>query len=189
MKRICTSLLLTALFLTTTLAQERPFRIGLKFGYPHLAGFNVEYVTPLLNKKLSGDVDLTYFGLSSGNASVGFMNLAIGANYYFLNEGRGLYGGVAFGRTSFSASEDLTSNGLTAAADATVGVNKLNLKIGGKHGGLFYFRWELGYSVAFNNPKLVVSADFPDGSHQEESIDFPISGAGAIADIGFGFSF
>ena len=40
--------------------QELPLRIGLKVGYPQVAGLNLEYVTPLLNKRLAADLDLSY---------------------------------------------------------------------------------------------------------------------------------
>jgi hypothetical protein len=143
----------------------------------------------MMSKKLSADLDLSYFSLSSGAATVSYMNFAIGANYYFMREGKGLYGGIAFGRSSFSASENVSDESGTATAKGTLGLNTLNLKIGGKHGGLFYFRWELGYRIALNSATLTETATYPDGTGYTNSISLPVSGGGILADIGFGFSF
>jgi len=195
MKKLFTILGLVGLFLmanmTSSMAQDRPFRIGLKVGVPQIAGLNLEYVTPMMNKKLSADLDLSYFSFSSGSATVSYMNFAIGADYYFMREGKGLYGGIAFGRSSFSASEDVIedNNGGTATAKGTLGLNTLNLKIGGKHGGLFYFRWELGYRIALNSATLTETATYPDGTGYTNSVSLPVSGGGILADIGFGFAF
>ncbi len=41
----------------------RPFRIGAKVGFPNLIGGNIEYVTPLLNRRLAVSVD--YSNLNS----------------------------------------------------------------------------------------------------------------------------
>jgi hypothetical protein len=195
MKKLFTIFGLVGLFMmanmTSSMAQDKPFRIGLKFGIPQVAGLNFEYVTPMMSKKLSADLDLSYFSFSSGAATVSYMNFAIGADYYFMREGKGLYGGLAFGRSSFSATEDVTeaTSGGTASAKGTLGLNTLNLKIGGKHGGLFYFRWELGYRVALNSATLVETATYPDGTPYRNEISLPVSGGGILFDLGFGLAF
>ena len=49
------SLIFLCLFTISTFAfsQEKPFRVGLKFGIPNIAGLNLEYVTPALDEKLA----------------------------------------------------------------------------------------------------------------------------------------
>lgn len=192
MRKLTTIFALAILFsAVAAFGQERPFRIGLKFGYPQLAGLNLEYVTPALNERLSADVDLSYFGLTSGDASVSYTFLYFGANYYFFNEGEGLYGGLGYGRQAFGADVTITDNansGLTAQGEASIGLNSLYLKIGGKHGGLFYFKWNVGYGIALTDGKLEASATF-NGVKQVEEVDLPISGGGPMVDLGFGFSF
>jgi len=198
MKKLFTVLGLVGIYAMTNLsnvsAQDKPFRIGLKIGYPQLVGLNLEYVTPLLNKKLSADLDFSYFSFNTDPAPVKYTNFAIGADYYLIGEGRGIYLGLAYGRSSFSASEDVISTdpgtlGQVSTAKASVGINTFNLKIGGKHGGLFYFRWELGYRVGPKNLDLVETATFPGGYTQTNTQSLPISGSGPIADIGFGLAF
>lgn len=184
MKKVCTSLLLVALFLTSTLAQERPFRIGFKAGWPQIIGLNLEYVTPLLNKKLSADVDFARFSAGSFSYTV----LALGPNYYFMKEGRGLYGGLGLGYMNFSADESISQNGETANASASLSITSLNLKLGGKHGGLLYFRWELGYMMAFGDNSLKLEGNSLNGVHVEKTLDLPFSST-PLLNIGIGFSF
>ena len=42
-------------------AQDKPFRIGVKVGFPNLVSGNVEFVTPLADKKLSIMIDYSSF--------------------------------------------------------------------------------------------------------------------------------
>ncbi len=59
-------------FTAIGLAQEKPLRIGLKFGVPNLAGLNVEYVTPLLDSKLAAAVDFSIISVETDNVGVSF---------------------------------------------------------------------------------------------------------------------
>jgi hypothetical protein len=171
------------------LGQELPLRIGIKVGYPQVAGLNLEYVTPLLNKRLAADLDLSYIPLSRNTTTVTYTNFALFANYYFSHEGRGLYGGLGFSRMGFDVTKDVTfSGGTTQKGKANLGINSLNLKIGGKHGKSFYFRWELGWSLGLSSPAFEVVAT-NNGVTKNESFTSPIKGSGPIADIGFGFAF
>ena len=181
-------------FSTISSAQDRPMRIGLKFGWPQIAGLNLEYVTPLAAKKLAADLDLSYFSFSVNEATVSYTHIAFGANYYFMNEGKGLYGGLGISRMGFGATETVTSTdeatfGQTSTGEASLGLYSLNLKVGGKHGGLFYFRWELGYRIGLNSADIKVKGTFPGGYTQEETISNPVGAGGILADVGFGFSF
>jgi hypothetical protein len=184
MKKLLFSVFLALVVLASN-AQERPMRIGFKFGIPQIAGLNLEYVTPLLNGRLAGDLDLTYlpFGV------VSYSNIGIGANYYFFDEGQGLYGGIGYSRWNFGGDWDIEdSNGIAGKGTAGIGENRLNLKLGGKHGGLFYFRWELGYGMALTSPDLKVTGTI-NGVSVTETIDLPLSIPGFTGNIGFGFSF
>jgi hypothetical protein len=169
--------------------QEDPFRIGIKLGFPQLAGLNLEYVTPLLNKRLAADIDLSYIKLSPSATKLTYSNYGLFADYYFSKEGRGLYGGLGFSRMGFDVTKDVTfSDGTTQKGKANLGINSLNLKIGGKHGKSLYFRWELGWSLALSSPAFEVVA-INNGVTKNESFTSPIKGSGPIANIGFGFAF
>jgi len=169
--------------------QELPLRIGIKVGYPQVVGLNLEYVTPLLNKRLAADLDLSYLPLTRNATTLTYTNFALFANYYFFHEGRGFYGGLGFSRMGFDVTKDVTfSDGTTQKGKANLGINSLNLKIGGKYGKLFYFRWELGWSLGLSSPAFEVVAT-NNGVTKNERFTSPIKGSGPIADIGFGFSF
>jgi hypothetical protein len=169
--------------------QELPFRIGIKIGYPQVADLNLEYVTPLLNKRLAADLDLSYLPLTRNVTTLTYTNFALFANYYFFHEGRGLYGGLGYSRMGFDVTKDVIfSDGTTQKGKANLGINSLNLKIGGKYGKLFYFRWELGWSLGLSSPAFEVVAT-KNGVTKNENFTSPIKGNGPIADIGFGFAF
>lgn len=51
-------LIIASIFLSLNAsAQEKPIRIGVKIGYPNALGGNLEYVTPLLGKKLAPSIE------------------------------------------------------------------------------------------------------------------------------------
>src|ERR1035437_9364309 len=84
----------------------------------------------------------------------------------------------------FDVTKDVTfSDGTTQKGKANLGINSLNLKIGGKHGKSFYFRWELGWSLALSSPAFEVVAT-NNGITKNENFTSPIKGSGPIADIG-----
>ena len=157
-------------------AQEQPFRIGLKFGFPQLAGLNLEYVTPLLQKRLAADVDFSYISLKPNTNTVTYTNFAIGANYYFFREGKGLYGGIGYDQMGIKASGPIstTENETTTVitGNFNTNLNNLVIKIGGKHGGLLYFRWELGYMIALNTPTYILTGTTTKGTVETKSFNF-----------------
>jgi hypothetical protein len=161
--------------------QEDPYRIGLKIGLPQVVGLNLEYVTPLMNKRLAADLDFSYIPIKTSETTVDFSNIGLFADYYFSKEGRGLYGGFGYNMMGFNATKTL-SDGSKGTANITL--NSLGLKIGGKHGKKFYFRWELGYSLALSTPVFEVVS-----STKTETFKSPITGSSPIANIGFGFAF
>jgi len=170
-------------------AQENPFRIGVKVGFPQVAGLNIEYVTPLLNKRLALDGDYSYIPLNPSDATIKYTYYALYANYYFNHEGHGFYGGFGYSHIGLKVTKDVTfSDGTTQSGNADIGINALNLKIGGKYGKMLYFRWELGGSLGLNSPAFEVVAT-KNGVTNTKSFSSPFKGSGPLADIGFGFSF
>jgi hypothetical protein len=155
-----------------------------------VAGLNLEYVTPLLNKRLAADLDLSYIPLSGSSTKIDFSNYALCADYYFSKEGRGLYGGLGYGITGLNVTKDVTfDSGNTKPGKANITVNSLDLKIGGKHGNKFYFRWELGWALPLNSPVFEVTATDNNGVTKTDTFSYPFKNGSPIADIGFGVAF
>jgi hypothetical protein len=177
---ICFLVLANGVFSNVS-GQEDPYRVGIKIGYPQLAGLNFEYVTPLLNKRLAADLDFSYIPLKPSQTTLTFTDFGLFADYYFSHEGRGLYGGFGYSRMGFNATKTLSDGSKGTASPV---LNSLGLKIGGKHGKSFYFRWELGYSLALSSPVFEAVS-----GTSRESFSSPITGSGPIANIGFGFAF
>jgi hypothetical protein len=197
MKKSITIYLLMLLVASSIYAQEKPFRIGLKLGFPNIIGGNIEYVTPLLGKKLAASIEY-----SSINADkfidpdkAKFTYLQIGFNYYLFKEGTGLYSNISYGVldanltvTEIESDFDFDKVG-TASADLSN--NSMNIKLGAKLGKGFYFRPEIGYSFTSIDDTINVEVVFPDGSSEnQEGIEIPsIITQGLIFNIGFGFAF
>jgi len=176
-------------------AQDKPVRIGLKFGIPNIAGLNGEYVTPLLGGRLAASADFSYFGFNLQDTKLSFYYFELGPNFYFLRPGQGLYGNVSYGRMGLNLSyEDVLSeidpmlSG--GSGEVTVGVNFFNFKIGAKLGKRVYFRPEIGYALASVADNLSVSITFPDGSTETQSQTVPgVVGGGMVFNLGFGVAF
>lgn len=199
-------MVLVVLFVFTSsivFSQERPYRIGLKIGFPNVIGGNIEYVTPLLDNKLAVSLDYSSITADSfledeDEASGKISYFEAGANYYFTKEGRGFYGGLSYGsfKISGTASDIESENGAKTGGKGTFDVSSgsVNLKVGGKLGGLFYFRPEVGFAFS-GFPKTVdMDVTFPDGSTEVQSIvekgDLPsVLTSGLMVNLGFGFSF
>ena len=176
-------------------AQDKPIRIGLKFGIPNIAGLNGEYVTPLLGGRLAASADFSYFGINVQDAKLSFYYFELGPNFYFMKPGKGLYGNVSYGRMGVNLSYDdilseidpLLSGG---SGEVTLGVNLFNFKIGAKLGNSFYFRPEIGYALASVADNLSVSVTFPDGSTETQDQAVPgLIGGGVVFNLGFGVAF
>ncbi len=189
------ALALMFLLSTSVNAQEKPVRIGLKFGIPNIAGLNFEYVTPVLGGKLAPSADFSYFGLKLGSTKLSFYYFELGANYYFIKEGRGPYANLSYGRMGaglkyedvLSDVDPMLSGG---SAKANIGVNMFNIKLGAKLGGGFYFRPEIGYALASVANNINVSVEFPDGTKESQSVDVPgLVGGGFVFNLGFGVAF
>ena len=185
----------------------RPIRLGVKIGFPNLIGGNVEYVTPLLDDKLA--VNFDYSMLKMGwfiseedymddpeNTDLNLSYFEGGINYYFFKAGKGLYGNLSYGVIKVDGTTDVTSDGRPGVGYLNVSHGSVNVKLGAKLGGLFYFRPEIGY--AFNSlPKAVeYEVKYEDGTTEKDFYDFTEEVASAeilfkgfMANIGFGFAF
>lgn len=205
MKRIIyPKMVLIALCLfTSTIAfsQENPFRIGVKIGFPNVIGGNIEYVTPLLENKLSVSVD--YSGLKANSfldeGDTGkFRYFEAGANYYFTKEGEGLYGGLSYGSFKIDGTlSDLDSNDETKSGGSGVydtSSSSINLLLGAKLGRRFYFRPEIGFAFSGFPETVSMDVTFPDGSRELQYVlekgDLPsVLSSGLMFKIGFGVAF
>lgn len=195
----------------------RPVRIGAKIGFPNLVGGSLEYVTPLLNNKLSvyGDfstiksdwVELEEAGDSYNSNgeqnSYDFQYIEGGINYYLFKPGRGLYAGVSYGAINIKGTEyglasmDGNDNsGKRGVGTIDMNHNSFNIKLGAKLGGLFYFRPEVGYSFSSLPQHVTTNVVFDDGSSEVQTLSFDVEDGpaeilykGLIANIGIGFAF
>jgi hypothetical protein len=188
-------LLSSLLFLSLIVnAQDKPFRIGVKLGLPNIAGAGIEYVTPLVGQKLAIYGDFSLFSPTIDDVAIDFTYFEGGLNYYFFKEGRSLYGSLSYGQFN----SDFTYQGLESddgsktngEATASYSYSSVNVKIGAKLGGGFYFRPEIGYALTPGKSSFDIVATFPDGSTESQSEEIPafISG-GLIFNIGIGVAF
>jgi hypothetical protein len=189
----------------------RPLRIGAKVGFPNLVGGNLEYVTPLLNKRLALNIDYSMIRSSwleptnvedynvDASDALKFSYLEAGLNYYFFRPGKGLYGSLSYGMIQIEGtlaemehSQDSQKRG---SGIVDLNHNSVNLKVGAKLGGLFYFRPEIGYTFNTLPKSIDVDIIFPDGSRETRTEEFEIDApfdllfSGLIANIGIGFAF
>jgi len=175
-------------------SQEKPIRIGLKFGTPNLMSLNLEYATTAINSKLAGTLDLTSISIKATHKyKVNYLEL--GGNYYFNSfDGKGLYGGLSLSRASINIDyennplkyeyEDRISEEFNAEGYST------NIKIGGKWGNSFYFRTEIGYGLLLLAKAEKIETETTTNILIKENglgSDTPIGGL--LFNIGFGVAF
>lgn len=188
MKKIIISSLFYLILNATSYAQEKPVRIGLKFGIPNVAGLSLEYATPLIDNKLAAAIDFSSISISAGETKVSFLYMEAGGNYYFINDGKGLYGNISFGRIG---SEVEYEDAVLGSGEGKAGINLINLKIGGKFGNGFYFRPEIGFAVLAGNSEIEVEYTNPFTNNivvEKEEIPGFLSG-GPVFNVGFGVAF
>lgn len=190
---------------TETEYNLRPVRIGVKMGFPNLIGGNLEYVTPLLQKRFSVNVDYSVIKSdwllkaeevdsqeNNNNEEINFSYLDLGINYYFFKPGKGLYGGIGYNTIKAEATrEDMESVEYIDEKHSSI-----DIKLGAKLGGLFYFRPEIGFSFDPLPKKYDVLIVYKDGSRETRTDDWGESSGptdilfkGLMANIGFGFAF
>ncbi|WZL89411.1 hypothetical protein VS868_01300 [Salinimicrobium sp. 3283s] len=184
----------------------RPIRLGVKIGFPNMVGGNVEYVTPLLNDKVS--VILDYSTIESDwflsedesgdteTTDLSYSYIEGGINYYIFKAGKGLYAGVSYGQMKFEGQTDVNEDGMDGTGYIDYDHSSFNIKLGAKLGGLFYFRPEIGYAFSSLPKTIDYQVRYPDGTTERDIYDFEeelasadILFKGLIANIGFGFSF
>lgn len=187
----------------------RPLRIGAKLGFPNLVGGNLEYVIPLLRNKIAANADYSSINgswFSSGDQAsapdLKFSYLEGGINYYIFKLGKGVYTGINYGNLKFKGSEqDVpsdTDENKVGKGFYNFSHSAVNLKLGAKLGGLFYFRPEVGYSLNKFPTSIDRRVVFNDGSSEMQKIEFdseesPVNVSalisGLIFNIGMGFAF
>lgn len=191
-----TCIAMTVFMSSVVIAQEHPFRIGVKIGYPNIVGGNIEYVTPLLKKRLAPTIEYSSINadkaLDPDQAKLTYFQA--GLNYYFLKEGKGLYGNLSYGildaKLTINDIESDSDPNKTGSANTAISNNSINIKMGAKWGKGFYFRPEIGYSFAHLDENVVVNVNFPDGSTETQNETLPsILTQGILFNIGFGMSF
>jgi len=198
-------ILVVVLLFTSSIifSQEKPFRIGVKIGFPNAVGANVEYVLPLLDNKLSVSLDYTglkldkYLDYEGDKAKLNYME--VGLNYYFSKEGKGFYGGISYGifkseGTAVDLDSEVDNNKYDGVGTFEVTNSSVNIKLGAKLGGLFYFRPEVGFAFSGFPKAIDMDVRFPDGSTEVQAViyedDLPsIVTSGLMFNIGFGFAF
>ena len=188
MKNITVTILCILFLQLSVSAQENPFRIGVKFGVPNVAGLSLEYVTPLLDNKLAAALDYSSISIKADGNEVSFSYLEAGGNYYFIKEGKGLYGNLSFGRIGFKGSYEDPTFG---SGEGNININLINLKLGAKFGNGFYFRPEIGFGILAGNSELEVKYTDPSTNTtltEKEEIPGFLSGGG-VFNVGFGISF
>ncbi len=195
-----TLLLVTMVLISTQLsAQEKPFRIGVKAGFPNIVTGNIEYVTPFMDNRLSLMLDYSSFSFDFDvddpeELVLDYSYFEIGLNYYFVNEGKGPYFSLSYTNMSLDLAYDNIESdntpGQYGSATAGIGMNTMNIKLGAKWGGLIYFRPEIGYSFSPLPATVTAEVHFPDQSTESHTEEIPsqLTG-GLIFNIGFGFSF
>jgi hypothetical protein len=203
-----------ALLVMTATAQEKPFRIGLKFGLPNLAGLGIEYVSPVASNRLAFAGDFSYipipFNTNDFDGTFSAMYVGFGTSFYFKadNNGRGPYfhlgaGMLNLGLSGTQSSTMTASDNTTIPVTAEIGTNIsaffLMGKLGAKWGNTLYFRPEIGYGLFSIDDAFKFSATFtaqdpvtgqPVSESQDFSVDFklPISG-GPVFTLGIGIAF
>jgi len=179
----------------------RPFRVGAKLGFPNIIGGNIEYVTPLFNDKLAVNLDYSmiksdWLGFDeeaeAENNELDLTYIEGGLNYYFFKPGRGLYGGLSYG--NIKAKGTIVYQEFRDIVDTSHG--SLNVKLGAKLGGLFYFRPEIGYAFSPLPETIETTRVYNDGNSETRRISFDTDGtpyalffSGFMANIGIGFAF
>ncbi len=188
----------------------RPFRIGVKSGIPNLLSGNIEYVLPVLNRKIAVSGDYSKINLNAGDfgfeAEDGseimeqeYDYLEAGINYYFFKPGKGLYAGVSYADYNLNGNiPNYAENENGAMGDGYLDFsnNSINLKAGAKWGGFFYFRPEVGYAFNPFPSSMPIRVEYEDGTTENQELDLDADSGfldliykGLILNIGLGFSF
>ena len=172
--------------------------IGAKIGMPNLISLNGEIILPFLNNHFAPYIDFGAFNLDIDDVESNINYSEYGINFYFSGKGKGFY--ASAGKAQLDSEftfNNLTfeENGITQIGSATTNldINTLNLKLGLKTGGPFYFKFEIGYGIG-SIPESIDFTAISDGITESFSEDVPTipglsSGGLLISNFGFGLSF
>lgn len=168
----------------------KPLRIGIRVGVPHLITGNIEYVTPLFDNRLALTMDYITLSKRFTDGIFRFDNFEAGANIYFKNTGKGLYGSLTY--FSFRSGVGFTDHnfgqGFRSDGRADFDFNSFNVKLGAKLGKTIYFRVELGYGIGkIPDSVEVISTTYNLSTLEEIPSVAGVSSSGVIVfNIGFG---
>lgn len=186
---------LIILLLTTSVSARKPFRVGIKAGFPNVASLNAELVLPILGGRIAAMVDYSDLSITVDNIKSDFTYFEPGVNLYFYPDGKWLYASVSYVnmKTNLTLS-DLTSETSPTLTDGVatteVKINSPAIKIGAKIGGFFYIRPEVGYLFTPLGKEIDVTATFPGDITETVTEELPqIIATSFIFSFGFGFAF
>ena len=181
--------------------------VGIKLGIPNIAGLSLEGVTPFFRNRIAPFIDFNSFPVNTVDTDIYLKYTEFGSNFYFGNQGKGVYVGIGFGtlkpEITFKEQEfEKNGNRGTGTAIVSTQIKTTNLKLGVKTGGRVYFRLELGYGIGAIPKTIELNGTFTytdsDGNTQtetgSETEDFPaipgVSTKGVlVGNFGFGVSF
>mgnify|MGYP000014461056 FL=1 len=176
------------LFTASIQAQENPFRLGVKVGIPIVYGFNVEYVSSLLDGRLAPTIDYTSIDFDFEDTESSYSYFEFGANYYLKQQGKGLYSHLSVGLIGFEATYTDPELGI---GSGELDISLINMKLGAKVGNRIYLRPEIGYAVSMVGSVIEVQYLEPTTGSlivQEEELPSSIMG-GFVFNVGLGLSF
>lgn len=148
---------------TSTDFRVRHFRIGLKIGTPNAVGGTFEIVLPILNNHLAPFIDYSKIKVTIDDGLYDLNYFEAGANIYFNNKGRGLYGVISYGMLNLEGTftdVELTSGGIdleVGSAYSELKIETANVKLGLKLGKKFYFLTELGYGFGYIPDEIILT--------------------------------
>ena len=188
---------LTAQDTLQIISRLQPFRIGVKIGFPNAVGGHLEYGTPLLGSRLAPSIDYTSLKLDNyldpDRATIKYFEA--GLNYYFgKRPGRGAYAHLGYSNFKGNLVTELYDSFDTGEETSTetyeIDQGSINIRIGTKAGGLFYFRPEIGYMFTPFSKTIDVFIDRSDGSSEVQTEEMPgILASGLMFNFGIGFAF
>lgn len=185
----------------------RRFSMGIKLGIPIIAGVSFEGITTLFGNRVAPFFDYSSFPVNTDEADINLKYSEFGSNFYFGNQGEGVYFGIGFG----ALNTDIVFKDVTLKDDGNQGtgegknsykVNTTNLKLGIKTGGKVYFRLELGYGIGsipdtvkvkgtftYEDSNGVTLTDSGTGTEEFPPIPGVTKGGVLVGNFGLGISF
>tara|TARA_B100000767_G_C19778143_1_gene543986 strand:+ start:10287 stop:10976 length:690 start_codon:yes stop_codon:yes gene_type:complete len=181
--------------------------LGIKLGIPNIAGVSLEGISPILGNRIAPFFDYSSFPVNTEETEIDLIYSEFGSNFYFGNQGNGVYFGIGFG----ALNTDIVFKDVTLKEDGNQGtgegknsykVNTTNLKLGIKTGGKVYFRLELGYGIGsipdtvkvkgtftYEDSNGVTLTDSGTGTEEFPPIPGVTKGGVLVGNFGFGISF